>query len=89
MGDYKNGMRPIKISFSSPEERNNVMREFKYSQMNSNHTSNIRKLILMDDLTPKQRNSMRELVKEKTKRRTTRKKMDYKKLEDYSQELIN
>jgi len=36
MGDYKNGMRPIKISFSSPEERNNVTREFKYSQMNSN-----------------------------------------------------
>jgi hypothetical protein len=69
MGDYKNGMRPVKISFSSQEERNNVMREFKYSQMISNHTSNIRKLILMDDLTPKQRNSLRELVKEKKRLR--------------------
>ena len=83
MGDYKNGMRPIKISFSSQEERNNVMREFKYSQMNSNYTSNTSKLILMDDLTPKQRHGMRELVKERKKLREVQPE------KKYCQELTN
>jgi len=69
MGDIQNGIRPLKISFASSEVRNKVMNEFTISQMNLNHTSNIKKLILMDDLTPKQRHCMRELVKERKKLR--------------------
>ena len=66
---FKYFISRVEIRLIRFEERNNVMREFKHSQLNSNHTSNTRKLILMDDLTPKQRHCMRELVKERKKLR--------------------